>query len=905
MRIWTFTGCEFDEEQRKFWVAGKAVSLGDRVLDVLHALLSTTNHSRTSIALSRLWGPDGSVDSVKDAIRQLRRAVRQGGITEQVIRTVRGRGFQVVGAVTVRNFELQELWGSLKKDADAPGLPGWELQVPLEPGPRCRVWQIREKGGQQVRVVKYATDPARKNALRREVRAWEAFERGLETQKPFVRILSFRLTTSPCFVESEYGGLNLMAWSEVQRLHGGLSREVCLQVMADLAEALGKAHSLGVVHNDLKPSNILLSPGPRVGGFWQVKVADFGVASVIRNNRLAEFQLGDRTLLPFNGGVGGTSLYHAPEVGPGVTPTPEADIYALGVILFQLLCGDYGKTPYPGWEQAIGDPILQADIEAACNVNAARRPKAPILAEWLRTVEARREKAALAETRRREEQERVSNAERTARETQQRLAAELAKRPFQRALVASLSLLVIALAASALLAIRNLRAARDKAREETQQAETIQRFMEQLFFDGDAAVRGPITAEQLAERGLQKARLLESQPVVHAGLLNTLGTGFEVLGNYPRAEQVLQRALDERRHLFGADSPQFADTLIQQAALKSDEHEAQAAMELAKRALLIQQNTLAADDIAITRSQNKVAEIHTELGQYDQAVPLLEGAIAREKGHPDLLEDVSNAYNNLGVVENYRGHLERSLELQEQSMAIDRELQGARHPDIAEHLLSIANGRDLLGQYGQAASESREALSILQDWLPPGHHEISAAEAHLGTELAHLPPSRQEAKKLLQHAIATLSHEPKRSRTEAYALLALASLNHQQGADAEALSDYKRSLTIYQQLYPQPDFAWTVPLTGIASIAYEKHQWKDLQPVASQAYEIASEKLPVDDPRRLNASLIQARSLIHQSRPLEAQALLQQIMIHAPEGDIRTSQSREAAQMELSKLRQR
>ena len=121
-----------------------------------------------------------------------------------------------------------------------------------------------------------------------------------------------------------------------------------------------------------------------------MKIADFGIASVVRDNRLAEFHLGDRTLQPPLNGAGGTSLYLAPEVGAGGTPTPEADIYALGVILFQLLCGDYRKTPYPGWEQEIADKLLESDINAACNIDPARRPKAPIFAEWLRSVEYRR-----------------------------------------------------------------------------------------------------------------------------------------------------------------------------------------------------------------------------------------------------------------------------------------------------------------------------------------------------------------------------------------------------------------------------------------------------------------------------------------------------------------------------------
>jgi serine/threonine protein kinase len=304
MRVWSFSSCEYDEEERRLWVRGKPAKLGDRVLDVLEALLKAPDYQSTSVHLSRIWGPSGSIDSVKDAIRQLRRAIEQGGIPDEIIATVRGTGFQIAARVIERTFEPSELWRSLIKDAPAPGLPGWRLQLPLEPGTRARVWQIGNERNHQVRVVKYATDPARRAALRREDRSWEAFERGLTSQKCFVRIFSSHLTSRPCYLEMEYGGLTLLAWSDSQRTEGGLPRELCLQIMADLAYAVAAVHSLGIVHNDLKPANVLISPSLDQGGRWQVKITDFGVASVVKENRLAELQLDDSTLQPAAAGLG-------------------------------------------------------------------------------------------------------------------------------------------------------------------------------------------------------------------------------------------------------------------------------------------------------------------------------------------------------------------------------------------------------------------------------------------------------------------------------------------------------------------------------------------------------------------------------------------------------------------------
>ncbi|HEU5002684.1 MAG TPA: protein kinase [Actinomycetota bacterium] len=95
---------------------------------------------------------------------------------------------------------------------------------------------------------------------------------------------------------------------------------------ADVCEALAYAHRAGVVHGDLKPDNILFSEaGPQTG---QVKVGDFGVGAAALG--------GDLTA---TGALIGTLSFLAPEVLDGQDPSPAADIYALGVVLFKALTG--------------------------------------------------------------------------------------------------------------------------------------------------------------------------------------------------------------------------------------------------------------------------------------------------------------------------------------------------------------------------------------------------------------------------------------------------------------------------------------------------------------------------------------------------------------------------------------
>ncbi len=103
-----------------------------------------------------------------------------------------------------------------------------------------------------------------------------------------------------------------------------------LAVAAGIAAGLAHAHGAGIVHRDLKPENVLL---PDEGG---VKVADFGLAKALT---------GAQTLATAPGTILGTPGYLAPELLTGANPGPAADVYALGVLIFELVSG---RRPFAG-----------------------------------------------------------------------------------------------------------------------------------------------------------------------------------------------------------------------------------------------------------------------------------------------------------------------------------------------------------------------------------------------------------------------------------------------------------------------------------------------------------------------------------------------------------------------------
>jgi Protein kinase domain len=168
------------------------------------------------------------------------------------------------------------------------------------------------------------------------------------------------------------------------RRDGPLPPNVAANVVAQVADALAYLYGQGVAHGDVKPGNLLV---PADGG--AVRLADFGVA---RRVGAADDEQAVRS-------THATPEYVAPEVVTGAAPSPASDVYALGIVLFELLCG---RSPYRGGTpsevlarhatcQPVPPPglppVVWPVIEACLTLDPSSRPAADVVAGRLRGVE--------------------------------------------------------------------------------------------------------------------------------------------------------------------------------------------------------------------------------------------------------------------------------------------------------------------------------------------------------------------------------------------------------------------------------------------------------------------------------------------------------------------------------------
>jgi len=171
---------------------------------------------------------------------------------------------------------------------------------------------------------------------------------------------------------------------------GELDDAAAIEAAAQVLEALAHAHARGIVHRDVKPSNVLLAEGKAVS----VRVLDFGLA-----------QIQEAETLTAQGDVPGTLAYIAPERLAGKETTEAADVWAVGVMLWEALCGRH-----PFWRSSLletaraieeGAPRLESlrpdlprsllrAVDRALDLDPSRRPGAAALAGTLRPARRKR-----------------------------------------------------------------------------------------------------------------------------------------------------------------------------------------------------------------------------------------------------------------------------------------------------------------------------------------------------------------------------------------------------------------------------------------------------------------------------------------------------------------------------------
>jgi class 3 adenylate cyclase/predicted esterase len=276
-----------------------------------------------------------------------------------------------------------------------PGRTNWHLVEQLGTGAIGEVWLAHHEGTHAKRVFKFCFQADSLRSLKREVVLLRLLKESLGERPDIAQVIDWEFEHPPYFLETEHSEAgDLVAWAKSRGGVGKLSMETRIDLTAQIADALAAAHGAGVLHKDLKPSNVLINEGVR--GEPRVCLADFGIGLVTSREALevpgvTVAGLTEALLSSSIETGAGTRLYMAPEVMEGRMATGLADVYSLGVILYQLAAGDFNRALATGWERDVTDPLIREDIAACVDHDPDKRISGPEeLAKRLRSHAERR-----------------------------------------------------------------------------------------------------------------------------------------------------------------------------------------------------------------------------------------------------------------------------------------------------------------------------------------------------------------------------------------------------------------------------------------------------------------------------------------------------------------------------------
>ena len=536
-----------------------------------------------------------------------------------------------------------------------------------------------------------------------------------------------------------------------------------LELIAALCDAMQHAHDRGLIHRDLKPSNILVD---RTG---QPKILDFGVARFTEGPAPETRQTNIGQLV-------GTLAYMSPEqvLADPLELDARSDVYALGVIAYELLAGRLPYSVSVRLNEAM-QTIREDDPDRLSTIDRAYRGDIEtIVAKALEKDKARRYQSAAAladDIRRYLDDEPI--AARPASATYQ--LQKFARR--HKALVGGVAAVFVVLvagivvstwqagrafAAQRLAVDAEVRAARERdeatkernrAVEAQQQAqqERNEAVAEKQRADTEAAtvravsdfVRGDLLA-QASTRAQSRsgstpdpdlkvrtaldhaaARISGSfreQPLVEASIRQTIGEAYQDLGLYAQARQHLERALDLRKNTLGENDRATLEILGNLAASYTLEGKYQRAEPLYRRVVDGLRRAYGDEDPEVLKALSEQAGLYRYQGHYARAETLALKALDIERRvlgpeHPTTLMTA----DTLALIYTFSGKYPRAETLYAQVLDARRRLMGAEHPDTLETTSDLAFAYALDGKHGNAEPLYLKALDGERRVLGPEH----------------------------------------------------------------------------------------------------------------------------------------------------------------------------------------
>lgn len=696
----------------------------------------------------------------------------------------------------------------------------------------------------------------------------------------------------PYFAMELVEGTSLTRYAEAHKL----SIRARLALFALICDAVHHAHQKGVIHRDLKPGNILVTAD------GQPKILDFGVA------RVTDRDLQTTTVHTDVGQILGTIPYMSPEqvVGDAAALDIRSDVYALGVILHELLTG---VLPYD-----LGGKLIHEAAQIIREVTPTPlSSRNRVLRGDVETI--------VTKTLEKEKERRYASANDLAEDVRRYLADEpIVARPpsvtyqvskFARrhrvlvsATIAIFLVLVLGIAGTTW-GLVQATAARRTAEKQTQRAvkQTGIANSATEFLVDIVALADPMATPGVASKFREildamspriEERFQES-PLAEARVQQAVGEAYANLELNDQAMRHLVQARDVCRGALGVDSPKTIELTALLAVVCLQQGQYEQAADLANEILD------AARDAPAEHAKS-VVTAHTTRGY----LSLLRGELADAQGafneaiatgsrlEGDDRYEMIDAMSLLGLSHRYAGETDRAAQILEETLALAREGRGESHPATVgaqmylgqiyadqqdytraeellrtaldanrfrygpehEQTLSVQHNLGVLyqdaGRLGDAERVFREVAEVRRRTLTPDHHDLLVS---LGLLASVLSDRRQfdEAESLFREVLGQAAGSfPEEHNLNLVTRSNLALMLKDRGQPEEALAEFATLLEIHRRIHGEERYETINCLNNMGMCADDCGEIKRAEALYRDALKLAREHLTANDRLTLN-----------------------------------------------------
>ncbi|HST27972.1 MAG TPA: serine/threonine-protein kinase [Rudaea sp.] len=587
----------------------------------------------------------------------------------------------------------------------------------------------------------------------------------------------------PYLVMEYVDGMPLAQWLETRRP----SLVQRLRLFQQLCEAVHHAHQNLIVHSDLKPANVM------VRGDGTPALLDFGIARLSAPDASGERATELRAFTP---------EYASPEQLGGAAVTTVSDVYALGLILYELLCGKVYKSAgnAESWRQARPGRVARTAADWL-RADAARidGDLEHVVRRALDEAPARRYPSAAALA---EEIERYFDG-RPLAAGPDRIGYRVAKFVRRHRVgvgIAALAVVAIIVAAS-WLALERARALRAEgaARTEARTANEVTNFIVGLFQDADPQqTRGrDVSARELLDQArtrLDATPIAQSQ--VRARLLATLGEIYISIGQPQHSTDLLGRAIALLR-APGADPLRLARALNEECRAWSGISDYAKALSACREGMALREARLAPGDVDLGHSRNALGVAEQGNGDFVAAERDYRAALAIfSAAGPEQRGEVASTVHNLAFLAFHRSDYAQARDLYTQALAEKRAVYGNDDPRTLNTLDNLAQAEEELGDLAAAERNLSDALALQIKVL--GADSVTVARAHND----------------------------------------LASVQQDRGEYAVAEANYRVALALYVRLEPADSMAWAVTANNLATLEEDRGDFAAALPLFRESLRI-------------------------------------------------------------------